>query len=92
MRLELPRQAAQAEVVGRSTCPIPGQSHIDYAAEGVLEVFRKRETLHGLRITQAPKRPAALHRALRAALNGVNSPCSSRLPRTRGADTGSCAR
>ena len=30
------------------------QSHIDYAAEGVLEVFRKRHELRGLRITEAP--------------------------------------
>ena len=31
------------------------QSHIDYAAEGVLEVFRNREKLRGYRITKAPK-------------------------------------
>ena len=30
------------------------QSHIDYAAEGVLEVYRKREELRGLRIIEAP--------------------------------------
>mgnify|MGYP000904788204 FL=1 len=30
------------------------QSHIDYVAEGVLEVFRRREELRGLRITEAP--------------------------------------
>ena len=30
------------------------QSHIDYAAEGVLEVYRKRDELRGLRITEAP--------------------------------------
>jgi tryptophanase len=31
------------------------QSHIDYVAEAVLEVFRNRETLRGYRITEAPK-------------------------------------
>jgi len=31
------------------------QSHIDYAAEAVLEVFRNRESLKGYRITEAPK-------------------------------------
>ena len=31
------------------------QSHIDLVAEGVLEVFRKREELRGYRITEAPK-------------------------------------
>ena len=31
------------------------QSHIDLVAEGVLEVFRRREELRGYRITEAPK-------------------------------------
>jgi tyrosine phenol-lyase len=31
------------------------QSHIDLVAEGVLEVFRKRDELRGYRITEAPK-------------------------------------
>ena len=31
------------------------QSHIDYAAEAVLEVFRNRKSLRGYRITEAPK-------------------------------------
>ena len=31
------------------------QSHIDYVAEAVLEVYRKREELGGWRITKAPK-------------------------------------
>ena len=30
------------------------QSHIDLVAEGVLEVFRRREELRGYRITEAP--------------------------------------
>ncbi|HPF37197.1 MAG TPA: tryptophanase [Phycisphaerae bacterium] len=30
------------------------QSHIDYVAEATIEVFRKRDTLKGLRITDAP--------------------------------------
>ena len=31
------------------------QSHVDYVAEAVLEVFRQRESLRGYRIVQAPK-------------------------------------
>ena len=35
------------------------QSHIDYVVEAVVEVFRARETLRGLRIVEAP--PALRH-------------------------------
>ncbi len=31
------------------------QSHIDYVAEAILEVFRKRETLKGYRVVDSPK-------------------------------------
>ncbi len=31
------------------------QSHIDYVVEAVVEVYRKRETLRGLRIVEAPR-------------------------------------
>jgi len=31
------------------------QSHIDYVVEAVVEIFGRRESLRGLRITEAPE-------------------------------------
>jgi tyrosine phenol-lyase len=45
-RLELVRLAVPRRVYT--------QSHIDYVVEAVVEVYRKRETLRGLRIVEAP--------------------------------------
>ncbi len=45
-RLELVRLAVPRRVYT--------QSHIDYVVEAVVEVYRKRETLRGLRIAEAP--------------------------------------
>jgi tryptophanase len=50
-RLELVRLAVPRRVYT--------QSHIDYVVEAVVEVYRKRETLRGLRIVDAP--PALRH-------------------------------
>ena len=43
------------------------QSHIDYVAEGVIEVARLKQGLRGYRMTSAPARAEALHGAVRAA-------------------------
>ena len=44
------------------------QSHIDYVAEAVLEVARRRDALRGYRIDVGAAGAAALHGAVRAAL------------------------
>ena len=40
------------------------QSHIDYVIEAILDVYDRRESIPGYRITQPTKIPASLHRAV----------------------------
>ncbi len=59
------------------------QSHMEFAAEVVTEVYARRDEIRGLHIVEQPA-PAPLHRPLRAGVEPSSVPACVGLDRERG--------